>query len=69
MSKVEQLREAINALPPEYLEIWGTMTYLLERGELGTLRAYVSAARAMALHLTSDEALLKPLSDIRELLK
>ena len=69
MSKLEQLQEAINALQPEYRGIWSRMTYLLERGQLSTLSAYAEGTRAMALHLTSDESLLKPLSDIRELLK
>ena len=69
MNRIEQLQEAINALPPEYREIWSAMSYLLEQGQLSTLFAYVTGARAMALHLTSDESLLKPLSDIRELLK
>ena len=69
MSKFEQLRQAIDALPSEYRGIWITMSYLLEWGKLDTLRAYVNGAGAMALHLTSDEALLKPLSDIQEILK
>ena len=69
MSKFEQLREAIDAIPAEYRGIWSTMTHLLERGQLSTLLAYAEGTRAMALHLTSDEALLKPLTTIQELLK
>ena len=45
------------------------MTYLLEQGQFSALFAYAEGTRAMALHLTSDEALLKPLSDIQEILK
>lgn len=69
MSKFEQLREAIDAIPTEYRGIRSTMTHLLEGGQLSLLRAYVIGARTTALHLTSDEALLGPLSDIQELLK
>ena len=69
MSKLEQLRQAIDDLPPEYREIWSTASYLLERGALDTLNAYINGARTMVLALTSDENLLKPLSDIKELLK
>ena len=69
MSKLEQLREAIDAVPAGYGSLWSTMSLLLSKGELGTLRAYVTGARTMALHLTSDEALLKPLTAIQELLK
>ena len=68
MSKFEQLQQAIEAIPAEY-GVWGAMSLLLSSGEINTLRAYVSGARTMALYLTSDEALLKPLSDIQELLK
>jgi hypothetical protein len=69
MNKLEQLRQAIDAVPAGYGGLWSTMSLLLSEGELGTLRAYVTGARTMALHLTSDEALLKALSDIKELLK
>lgn len=69
MSKFEQLRQAIDAIPAEYRGVWGAMSLLLSSGEINPLRAYVSGARTMALHLTSDGALLKPLSDIQELLK
>ena len=69
MSKFEQLQQAIEAIPAEYQEAWGAMSFLLSSGEISTLRAYVRGARTMALHLTSDEALLKALSDIKELLK
>ena len=69
MNKLEQLRQAIDAVPAGYGSLWSTMSLLLSEGELGTLRAYVTGARTMALHLTSDEPLLKALSDIKELLK
>ena len=69
MNKLEQLRQAIDAVPAGYRGLWGAMSLLLSEGELGTLRAYVRGARTMALHLTSDEPLLKALSDIEELLK
>ena len=69
MNKLEQLRQAIDAVPAGYGSLWSTMSLLFSDGELGTLRAYVTGARTMALHLTSDEPLLKSLSDIEELLK
>jgi len=69
MSKFEQLQQAIDAIPAEYRGVWGAMSLMLSSGELATLRAYVSGARTTALHLTSDEALLKPLTAIQELLK
>ena len=69
MSKFEQLQQAVDAIPPEYRGVWGAMSLMLSSGELTTLRAYVSGARTTALHLTSDEALLKPLTTIQELLK
>lgn len=69
MNKLEQLQEAIDAIPAGYRGLWGAMSLMLSEGELGTLRAYVTGARTMALHLTSDEPLLKSLSDIKELLK
>ena len=69
MTKLEQLQQAIDAIPPEYRGIWSRMTYLLEQGQFSALFAYAEGTRAMALHLTSDEALLKPLSDIQEILK
>lgn len=69
MSKLEQLQQAIGAVPAGYGSLWSTMSLLLSKGELGTLCAYVTGARTMALHLTSDKALLKSLSDIEELLK
>ena len=69
MSKFEQLKEAIDAIPAEYRRIWSTMTRLLDGGQLSTLSTYTKRTRTMALHLTSDEALLKPLTTIQELLK
>ena len=69
MSKLEQLRQAIDAIPPGYRRLWSRVTYLLERGQFSSLLAYAEGARAMHLHLASDEALLKPLSDIQEILK
>ena len=69
MNKLEQLQQAIYAIPAEYRNVWGAMTLLLSSGEINTLRAYVKGARTTALYLTSDENLLKPLSDIQELLK
>ena len=69
MNKLEQLRQAIDAVPVGYAGLWGAMSLMLSEGELGALRAYVTGARTMALHLTSDEPLLKALSDIKDLLK
>ena len=69
MSKLEQLRQAVDAIPAEYRGVWGAMSLLLSSGEINTLRAYVSGARTMALYLADDEALLNSLSDIKELLK
>lgn len=69
MNNLEQLRQAVDAVPAGYRGLWGAMSLLLSEGGLGTLRAYVTGARTMALHLTSDETLLKSLSDIEELLK
>lgn len=69
MNKPEQLRHAVDAVPVEYRGIWSTMSLLLSKGKLETLCAYVTGARTMALNLTSDETLLKSLSDIEELLK
>ncbi len=69
MSKFEQLQQAIDAIPAEYREAWGAMSFLLSSGDINTLRAYVNGARTMALYLADDEALLNSLSDIKELLK
>lgn len=69
MNKLEQLRQAIDAVPAGYGSLWSTMSLMLSSGELATLRAYVSGARTMALYLTSDQPLLKSLITIEELLK
>ena len=70
MSKLEQLRQAIDAIPAEYNTTRNVMLNLLEEsGHIQDLRAYSLGALDMARHLTSDEALLKALSDIKELLK
>lgn len=69
MSKLEQLEAAIRALPDEYRDVSRRMLNMLSDCDLANLRAYSLGLRDMALHLTSDEKLLGPLTDIRKALK
>ena len=70
MSKFEQLRQAIEAIPDEYNVIRNVMLNLLEEsGHIQDLRAYSLGALDMARHLTSEENLLESLRLVRGLLK
>ena len=68
MSKLSKLENAINSFPEEYREILSTMHFLLVSGDIQTLRHFTNGARRMALALTSEESVLKPLQDIHDLL-
>lgn len=68
MNKFEQLKAAIQSLPDQYNVPRAVCLNLLENGELQQLRTYSIGLRDMAYFLTTDEALLKPLTHIRELL-
>ena len=68
MSKPSKLETAINAIPEEYREIRSTMNFLLDDGDIQTLRHFTNGARRMALALTSEDSVLKPLQDIHDLL-
>ena len=69
MNKLEQLQEAIDAIPDEYNIIRNVMTNLLNWGALQGMRDYSLGALDMAQHLTSEEALLNSLRHLRALLK
>ncbi len=69
MNKLEQLQEAIDAIPDEYNIVRKVMTNLLNQGALQTLRDYSLGALDMARHLTSEENLLDSLRLVRGLLK
>ena len=69
MNKLEQLQEAIDAVPDEYNIVRNVMTNLLNQGALQTLRDYSLGALDMARHLTSEDSLLDTLRLLRALLK
>ena len=69
MSKLEQLRQAIEAIPDEYNVIRNVMLILEESGHIQDLRAYSLGALDMARHLASEENLLDSLRLVWGLLK
>ena len=68
MFKREWLEAEINKLPDDLGDVKAAMRFLLDADELNTLRAYVSGAFSMAAALTSDDSVLTPLAEIREIL-
>lgn len=68
MSKLSKLENAINSFPEEYREIWSAMSFLLVIGDMQALRHFTDGVRMMALALTSEDSVLKPLQDIHDLL-
>ena len=69
MNRLEELGAAIANIPDEYASVRNVLRNLLAQGELHELRVYSLGLRDMALHLTSDDALLEPLTQIREVLR
>ena len=69
MTKLEQLQEAIDAIPDEYNIVRNVMTNLLNRGALQSMRDYSLGALDMARHLTSENTLLDSSRHLRALLK
>ena len=69
MNKLEQLQQAVAAIPDEYNIVRNVMTNLLNQGALQGMRDYSLGALDMARHLTSEEALLNSLRHLRALLK
>lgn len=69
MTKLESLITIINTLPDDMAYHKSFMTRLVEKGNLDLLRSYVRGTYDMAEHLTSDERILAPLRDIREMLE
>lgn len=69
MNKLEQLQAEINRIPDELHVPRSVLGNLLGAMALGEMRTYSLGLYDMAVQLTSDEAVMKPLREIRELLK
>ena len=68
MNKLEKLQAAIRTLPDEFVVVRNRLKFLLDAADIGEMRAYSLGLYDVAVQLTSDEALMKPLREIREVL-
>lgn len=69
MNKLQMLEAQILALPDEYDLVRTVCLNLLTNGELTALRIYSQGLRDMAIHLTSEDALIVCLTEIRRMLQ
>ena len=69
MNNLQMLEVLITSLPDEYGFVRDICLKMLMSGELLLLRVYSQGLRDMAIHLTSEEALVGPLTEIGRLLK
>ena len=69
MNKLQMLEVQTTSLPDEYGLVRDMCLKLLMSGELSALRVYSQGLHDMAIHLTSEEALVGCLTEIRRLLK
>ena len=68
MNKLEKLQAAIRTLPDEFVVVRNRLTFLLDTAAIGEMRTYSLGLYDVAVQLTLDEALMKPLREIREVL-
>ena len=69
MNNLQMLEVQITSLPDEYGLVRDMCLNLLMSCELSALRVYSQGLHDMAIHLTSEEALVGPLTEIGRLLK
>ena len=69
MNKLQMLEAQILALPDEYDLVRSMCLNLFTNGELTALRIYSMGLRDMAIHLTSEDALINCLTEIRRMLQ
>ena len=69
MNKLQMLEAQILALPDEYALVRTVCLNLLTNGELTALRIYSHGLRDMAIHPTSEDALINRLTEIRRMLQ
>lgn len=68
MNKLEKLQAAIRTIPDQFVVVRNRLTILLEETAIGEMRTYSLGLYDVAVQLTSDEALMQPLREIREVL-
>jgi len=68
VNKLEKLQAAIRTIPDQFVVVRNRLTILLEETAIGEMRTYSLGLYDVAVQLTSDEALMQPLREIREVL-
>lgn len=68
MNKLEQMAATIEQIPEDMMGIKSLLRILFDNGDLQNLNAVVRGAYLTAFCLTSDEKVMKPLRNLRELL-
>ena len=68
MNKLEKLQAAIRTIPDEFVVARNRLKFLLDAAAIGEMRSYSLGLYDVSVQLTLDEALMKPLREIREVL-